>query len=149
MAARPVRKRMYKTMQGRMVDIEKLRAANENVKAVGNMNVNTRGDVIGPAGQIIKSKETVMREYYERPRGKVDETPSRLKSIAPRQVAPVSKTQTMTPTVKQTAPTEQKITQFKPKEVTPTEQAKPEPTTEQAEPEPTKKGIDAALDGIE
>jgi hypothetical protein len=55
----------------------------------------------------------------------------------------------MTPTVKQTAPTEQKITQFKPKEVTPTEQAKPEPTTEQAEPEPTKKGIDAALDGIE
>ena len=46
----------------------------------------------------------------------------------------------MTPTVKQTAPTEQKITQFKPKEVTPTEQAKPEPT---------KKGIDAALDGIE
>ena len=84
MAARPVRKKMYKTMQGRMVDIEKLRAANENVKAVGNMNVNTRGDVIGHAGQIIKSKETVMREYYERPRGKVDETPTRSKSIAPR-----------------------------------------------------------------
>ena len=29
MVARAPRKRMYRTMQGRMVDIEKLRAANE------------------------------------------------------------------------------------------------------------------------
>ena len=29
MVARPTRKRMYRTMQGRMVDIEKLRMANE------------------------------------------------------------------------------------------------------------------------
>ena len=37
MVARAPRKRMYRTMQGRMVDIEKLRAANETVRAVGNM----------------------------------------------------------------------------------------------------------------
>ena len=41
MVARAPRKRMYRTMQGRMVDIEKLRAANESVRAVGNMAVNT------------------------------------------------------------------------------------------------------------
>jgi hypothetical protein len=38
-------------MQGRMVDIDKLRAANETVQAVGNMNVNARGDVIGQSGK--------------------------------------------------------------------------------------------------
>ena len=47
MVARPTRKRMYRTMQGRMVDIEKLRMANESVQAVGNMKVNAKGDVLG------------------------------------------------------------------------------------------------------
>ena len=36
------RRKLYRTMQGRMVDIEKLRSANESVQAVGNMNVNAR-----------------------------------------------------------------------------------------------------------
>ena len=57
MVARPTRKRMYKTMQGRMVDIEKLRAANESVQAVGNMSVNARGDVLGSGGKIVKKRE--------------------------------------------------------------------------------------------
>ena len=57
MVARAPRKRMYRTMQGRMIDIEKLRAANEDIRAVGNMNVNARGDVIGPNGQIVKTKQ--------------------------------------------------------------------------------------------
>ena len=52
MIAKAPRKRMYRTMQGKMVDIEKLRAANESVRAVGNMNVNAKGDVLGPGGSI-------------------------------------------------------------------------------------------------
>ena len=52
MVARAPRKRMYRTMQGRMIDIEKLRGANEDVRAVGNMNVNARGDILGPSGSI-------------------------------------------------------------------------------------------------
>ena len=48
MVARAPRKKMYRTMQGRMVDIEKLRAANESVQAVGNMNVNARGRRVRP-----------------------------------------------------------------------------------------------------
>ena len=74
---RPTRKRMYRTMQGRMVDIEKLRSANENVRAIGNMNVNARGDILGRGGQIIKQKEQVMREYYEQPKGRVSDVPTR------------------------------------------------------------------------
>ena len=65
MVARPTRKRMYKTMQGRMVDIEKLRAANESVRAVGNMNVNARGDVLGKGGAVVKPKTEVIAKYYE------------------------------------------------------------------------------------
>ena len=126
MAGRQARKRMYRTMQGRMVDIEKLRSANESVRAIGNMNVNARGDVLGHGGQIVKPKETVMKEYYEQPKGRVDDTPARARPIPPRKVPPVSRTQT--PPTRQTTPRQRTVAQ--------------KTTT-------TKKGIDAALDGIE
>ena len=42
-----------------MIDIEKLRAANEAVQAVGNMNVNAKGDVLGAGGKVVTKKETV------------------------------------------------------------------------------------------
>ena len=45
--ARSTPRKLYRTMQGKMVDIDKLRAANESTRAVGNMNVNARGDVLG------------------------------------------------------------------------------------------------------
>ena len=61
MVARAKPKRMYRTMQGRMVDIEKLRAANESVQAVGNMNVNARGDVLGAGGQVVTPKEQIIK----------------------------------------------------------------------------------------
>ena len=62
MVARAPRKRMYRTMQGRMVDIEKLRAQNESVRAVGNMNVNARGDVLGAGNQVISPKAEVIQK---------------------------------------------------------------------------------------
>ena len=147
MVARAPRKRMYRTMQGRMVDIEKLRAANESVQAVGNMNVNARGDVLGPGGKIATPKETVIRKYYEQPKGMVSDTPIRGKSIpAPKEVVkqPVQK---MTPVASK--PVEQKISQKK--EVKkPVETIKPIETFKPKASESTaKKGIDAALDGLE
>ena len=135
MVARPTRRRMYRTMQGRMVDIEKLRTANESVRAVGNMNVNAKGDILGAGGQIITPKASVMAKYYEQPRGKVDETPARVRTPAPRRVAPApSSIKQMTPVAKKT----ENVTKvFKPK------------VTEVKKEETAKKGIDAALDGIE
>jgi len=132
MVARPTRKRMYRTMQGRMVDIEKLRSTNESVRAVGNMNVNGRGDVVGLGGTIVKSKESVMREYYEAPKGRTSDVPTRKISRAPRQTAPVTENKVITPQPKQV---QGQTTKFKPKE-------------EVAQPV-EKKGIDAALDGLE
>ena len=126
MVARPTRKRMYRTMQGRMVDIEKLRAANESVQAVGNMNVNARGDVLGAGGKVVTSKETVIKKYYEQPKGMVSDTPSRGKAMP----AP-------TQTVKQTV---QKATPVA---------SKPTPKVTQKKTVAPKKGIDEALEGLE
>ena len=142
MVARAPRKKMYKTMQGRMVDIEKLRAANESVQAVGNMNVNARGDVLGPGGNVVTSKETVIQKYYEQPKGMVSDTPTKNKP----QPAPdptVKKTvQKMTPVAAKPAPS--KVVTPQPKgRAKPVESIKPK--TEST----AKKGIDAALDGLE
>ena len=129
MVGRQSNRKLYRTMQGRMVDIEKLRATNEEVRAVGNMSVNARGDVVGHGGKIIKTKEQLMKEYYEAPKGKADDTPTkraRTESIPQQEVV---KTQVINP-------------------VTQTQQAKNTPgkTTTVFKP---KQGIDAALDGIE
>ena len=44
--------RIYKTARGKMVDMDKIKLANETSVAVGNMKVNARGDIIGSNGQI-------------------------------------------------------------------------------------------------
>ena len=115
-------------MQGRMIDIEKLRAANENVQAVGNMNVNARGDVLGAGGKVVTPKETVIKKYYEQPRGMVSDTPVSKPMPAPRREPPkpMAKATPISaqPTARKTA-------------------SKPKTETK------SKKGIEAALDGLE
>jgi hypothetical protein len=55
----------YRTMQGKVVDMDKLMTANELMPAIGNVKVNARGDELGPGGKIVKKREEVMAEYYE------------------------------------------------------------------------------------
>ena len=128
MVAKAPRKRMYRTMQGRMIDIERLRAANESVQAVGNMNVNARGDVLGPGGNVVTSKETVIQKYYEQPKGMVSDTPSKGKAMPAPQPKAVESKKVATPKV--TTP-------------------KVAPKVAQKKSVSSKKGIDAALDGLE
>ena len=147
MVARAPRKRMYRTMQGRMVDIEKLRAANESVQAVGNMNVNARGDVLGPGGSVVTTKETVIQKYYEQPKGRVDDTPTKGKAMPAPKVEPVKQTvQKMTPVAAKPAP--KKVVQT-PKKVEVTASKPVTTKTSSTTSSPVKKGIDAALDGLE
>ena len=143
MVARAKPKRMYRTMQGRMVDIEKLRTANEGVQAVGNMNVNARGDVLGAGGQVVTSKETIIKQYYEQPKGMVSDTPTKNKPMSAPKVEPIKTVQKMTPVASKPAPTKTVAPQPKKVEVKPVETFKPK--TEST----AKKGIDAALDGLE
>jgi len=55
----------YRTANGQTVDFGQLLLGNETVPAIGNMNVNARGDEILPDGSISKSREQIMREYNE------------------------------------------------------------------------------------
>ena len=55
----------YRTMQGREIDLEKLIQQNELMPAIGNMQVNARGDELGPGGQISRRREEIIAEYYE------------------------------------------------------------------------------------
>jgi len=129
MVSRPTRKKMYRTMQGRMVDIDQLRAANESVQAVGNMNVNARGDVLGANGQVVTPKAHVIKKYYEQPKGKASEGPSKIKQT------PAPQPKAVETNVVET------------KAVATTKVATPRVTTKKAV--APKKGIDEALDGLE
>jgi len=135
-------------MQGRMVDIEKLRAANESTPAVGNMNVNARGDVLGAGGQVVTPKEQIIKKYYEQPKGMVSDTPSRGKPMPAPKTEPVKTVQKMTPAAAKPAPKKTVAPQPKKVEVKPTE-SKPVETFKPKTESTAKKGIDAALDGLE
>jgi hypothetical protein len=58
-------KRTYRSANGKTVDFGGLLSQNETVPALGNMNVNARGDEITPDGTITKTREQVMREYHQ------------------------------------------------------------------------------------
>jgi hypothetical protein len=58
-------KNVYKTAQGRVIDMGKLILQNEKVRAVGNMNVNARGDVIGDDDRVIKSRSQQVNQQYK------------------------------------------------------------------------------------
>ena len=138
-------------MQGRMVDIEKLRAANEAVQAVGNMNVNARGDILGAGGQIVTPKEQIIKKYYEQPKGMVSDTPVKGKPMPAPKAEPVKTVQKMTPVASKPAPKKAVAPQPKKVEakVEPVQVAKPVGTFKPQAESTAKKGIDAALDGLE
>ena len=49
-------KRVYRTAQGKLVDLGALEVQNQHVRAVGNMNVNARGDKIDANGKVISTR---------------------------------------------------------------------------------------------
>lgn len=57
-------KKKYLSMRGKEIDMDKMRMQNENTIAVGNANMNTRGDVI-KGGKIITRREQVVSDYYK------------------------------------------------------------------------------------
>ena len=59
-------KKVYRTAQGKTVDLGAIQLQNENVKAVGNMGVNARGDKVNPQNKTIDSKNTSLKRHYQR-----------------------------------------------------------------------------------
>jgi len=46
----------YRTAQGRVVDLGAMMTQNENVRAVGNMKANARGDIIDSHGHVVATR---------------------------------------------------------------------------------------------
>ena len=49
-------RKIYRTAQGKMVDLGRLQLQNENVRAVGNMKVNSRGDRLDSTNRPIQTR---------------------------------------------------------------------------------------------
>lgn len=53
-----------RTRNGQLIDFDAMLAAGQKERAIGNMDVNAKGDVV-KAGEVVKSNEDRVREYYE------------------------------------------------------------------------------------
>jgi hypothetical protein len=63
-------KNVYRSAQGKAVDMGKLVLQNEQTRAVGNMKVNARGDQVDDNNRVIQSKpEQVQRQYNKQTKG--------------------------------------------------------------------------------
>ncbi len=57
---------VYRSANGKPVDMGALRLKNEKTRAVGNMKVNARGDEINERGQVIRKKTEQVSNQYQR-----------------------------------------------------------------------------------
>lgn len=76
-------KKVYRSAQGRMIDIGALQLQHENVRAVGNMPVNARGDLIDAENRPINSKNQQLAKQYNRQISNVVDSPVSSKMIPP------------------------------------------------------------------
>jgi hypothetical protein len=56
--------KVYTSVRGKEVDMEKLSLKNETEIAVGNAKLNARGDEIGKGGKIVRTREQILQDYY-------------------------------------------------------------------------------------
>ena len=59
-------KSIYRTAQGKQIDMGKLVLQNEGVRAVGNMKVNARGDAVDDHNRVIETKNQQVAKNYRR-----------------------------------------------------------------------------------
>jgi hypothetical protein len=59
-------RKIYKTAQGKAIDLGSLLLQNESVRAVGNMNVNARGDLLDSGNKVIDRKNRQIQRQHNR-----------------------------------------------------------------------------------
>jgi len=72
--------KMYRSSQGKSIDLGSLLLQNENVRAVGNMGVNARGDIINNKNKSIDSRINQKKRQYSKQIGPQDVVPSESKT---------------------------------------------------------------------
>jgi len=68
-------KKVYRTAQGKVVDLGSIILQNESTRAVGNMGVNARGDIIDSRGKSVKSRSQQVSKQYQRQVTNVNDEP--------------------------------------------------------------------------
>jgi hypothetical protein len=63
-------KQVYKSANGKPVDMGSLALQNEMTRAVGNMKVNARGDLIDEHNRVISKKTDQVNQTYNQQTGK-------------------------------------------------------------------------------
>lgn len=59
-------RKIYRTAQGKTIDLGALQLQNETVKAVGNMGVNARGDKVNEKNNVIEGRNASMSRQYKK-----------------------------------------------------------------------------------
>jgi hypothetical protein len=66
----------HKSAMGKPVDMAAIRTKNENIRAIGNMNVNARGDTIDNRNRVVEpASQRVNRVYTKTTNAAVAKTP--------------------------------------------------------------------------
>lgn len=74
-------RKVYRTAQGKLVDLGRLQLQNENTRAVGNMGVNARGDKVDSMNRPIDKKPRQVQRQYNR---QTSETAAPTRAPAPK-----------------------------------------------------------------
>jgi len=87
----------YRSAKGKTVDMGALATKNERVKAVGNMKVNARGDIIDASGNIVvpvnkKVSDRYAKTVTNRAANIVKKTPQPIKTAPKPEIAKVQLT---------------------------------------------------------
>ena len=81
-------RKVYRTAQGRMVDLGALQLKNESVRAVGNMSVNARGDMLDADNRPISTRNAQVARQYGRQVSNVSDDSVLSKKMNPNSTAP-------------------------------------------------------------
>jgi hypothetical protein len=63
-------KKLYKSANGKTIDMGSLALQNEMTRAVGNMKVNARGDLVDEHNRVISTKTDQVNQTYNQQTGK-------------------------------------------------------------------------------
>lgn len=101
--------KMYRSSQGKGIDLGALLLQNETVRAVGNMNVNARGDRIDNKGKSIDSRVQQKKRQYNKQIGPQDVLPDENDSNKLPNIVPVKEKIAVKPEAKKKTPAKKTI----------------------------------------
>jgi len=84
-------RKVYKSAMGKAVDLGSLILQNEGVRAVGNMNVNARGDLLDGNNRVIDQKNRQVQRQYQRTTNVSNSAPVQTSTRAAKQSAAEAK----------------------------------------------------------